>query len=122
MHTDFLFEMMKAAKDARVRGSGRITYTNRQKALAVLFAEESYKKGFTTDDVAHLLSMHKATLIGWVENWDTIPVEALDVASEEHAACSCFCCRQRASLDDSLDDSLGDEPTEHVSRETLKVV
>lgn len=95
MHTDYLFEMMQTAKDARVRGSGRITYTPRQKALAVLFAEESFKKGMTVNDAAHLLSMHASTLKGWVEHWDKIPLEAIDEAGEEIAACHCYCCRQR---------------------------
>ena len=92
MHTDFLFEMMQAAKDAHVRGSGRVTYTPKQKIMAVLFYLECKERLLSRNDAAHLMSMHSSTLKGWVEAWDQMPDQIQDQAFEDAEKGLCCCC------------------------------
>jgi len=66
----FLLEMKQTAKEARSRGR-RCHYTDDRRARALEFACWVLNQGGTVEDAAELLSMHRATLMNWLDRATT---------------------------------------------------
>jgi hypothetical protein len=62
----FLLHMKKAAKECRSRRR-RVSYTLDDKTKALEFLAKVEEAGGTFEDAAELLSMHRATLSGWLD-------------------------------------------------------
>jgi hypothetical protein len=69
-HLAFLLRMKARAKECRSRRR-RVRYSNRMKTLALDFLAEVEDAGGTLEDAAELMSMHRATLEGWVDRATT---------------------------------------------------
>ena len=63
---DYLVHMKALAKECRGRGR-RVSYSDEDKVRALEFVEEVETTGGTLEDAADLLSMHRSTLMGWLE-------------------------------------------------------
>ena len=62
----FLLHMKALAKECRSRRR-RVHYGNHDKVRALNLLEQIEAKGGTLEDAAELLSMHRATLVGWLD-------------------------------------------------------
>tara|TARA_Y100000310_G_scaffold91693_1_gene89133 strand:- start:148 stop:459 length:312 start_codon:yes stop_codon:yes gene_type:complete len=62
----FLLHMKNKAKEARSRRR-RISYGDEDKVRSLEFLEVVERAGGTFEDAAELLSMHRATLAGWLD-------------------------------------------------------
>lgn len=62
----FLLKMKRIAKEARSRRR-RCHYKVKTKRAALTFLELIEARNGTLEDAAELMSMHRATLLGWVE-------------------------------------------------------
>jgi len=62
----FLLSMKAKAKEARARGR-RVTYSDEDKTRSLAFLETVEGAGGSLEDAAELLSMHRATLVGWLD-------------------------------------------------------
>ncbi len=62
----FLLHMKTKAKESRSRRR-RISYSDEDKVKALEFLETVEAAGGTFEDTAELLSMHRATLSGWLD-------------------------------------------------------
>lgn len=62
----FLLHMKTKAKEARAR-SRRVSYGDEDKTKSLAFLEVVEGAGGSLEDAAELLSMHRATLVGWLD-------------------------------------------------------
>lgn len=65
-HLEFLLQMKGIAKEARSRGR-RCRYPDDMKGKALSFLADVERAGGNLEDAAELMSMHRATLLGWID-------------------------------------------------------
>lgn len=81
-HLQFLLGMKRIAKEARSRHR-RIHYRSGTKEQALAFAGEVERAGGSLEDAAELMSMHKQTLLGWLDRATTPAPEPEEVVLGE---------------------------------------
>ena len=65
---ELIFEIRELVRRASRRSkSGRCSFTVEQKTKILWFTDEVMKQGFAVHDAAEILSIHVATLKGWME-------------------------------------------------------
>lgn len=67
-HLEFLLHMKEHANAARARGR-RVHYTDEDKGKAITFLSTVERAGGSLEDAAELMSMHRSTLMGWLDRY-----------------------------------------------------